>query len=87
METQVKELKQRLEEHKPLLEIGWWIKILTDQPLCLYYFGPFDSYYEAHLNQDGYIQDLKEEKAQLEFIEILWCQPLEATIFLDNQFE
>ena len=46
-------------------EFGWWIEILTSNPDYLYYFGAFDSYWEAEWFKDGYIRDLDEEKAKI----------------------
>lgn len=43
---------------------SYWLKIVTTVPKCTYYFGPFDSPWEAKLMQSGYIEDLKEEQAQ-----------------------
>ena len=37
----------------------WWLEIITKEPYCIYYFGPFDSLKEAQLEQGGYIEDLK----------------------------
>ena len=56
-------------------EFGWWIEILTDNPRYIYYFGPFDSYWEAEWHKNGYIHDLKEEEAKIINIEIEKCQP------------
>ncbi len=42
----------------------YWLKITTKVPQCIYYFGPFDSSWEAKSLQSGYIEDLLEEQAQ-----------------------
>lgn len=42
----------------------WWVKIKTQAPECLYYFGPFDSAEEAEKLQPGYVEDLRHEGAQ-----------------------
>lgn len=44
-------------------KIPWWVKITTDRPNCIYYFGPFDDKLEATKMQFGYIEDLMAEKA------------------------
>lgn len=62
----------------------WWVKISTTIPSCIYYFGPFDTFREAQLLRDGYIDDLIEEKAQGITVEIKRCQPVEMTIFEDE---
>ncbi len=61
-------------------ELDWWIEILTNNPSCIYYFGPFESYWEAEWAKNGYIQDLDQEKAEIVNIEIEQCQPKELTI-------
>lgn len=50
--------------------VPWWVKIVTLQPKCIYYFGPFDSQLEARESQSGYVEDLREEKAREISIEI-----------------
>ncbi len=58
----------------------WWIEINTTIPLCIYYFGPFNSYHEARLQQPGYIEDLVKEKAIDITVKIKKCQPTNLTI-------
>ena len=58
-----------------MYNFGWWIIILTNNPNYMYYFGPFDNYWEAGWCKNGYVQDLKEEKAKIIDIEIEQCQP------------
>ncbi len=59
----------------------WWIEIKTIVPRCTYYFGPFDSFEEAQLYQDGYIEDLVLEKAVGITVKTKkCCQPLNLTI-------
>ncbi|NEO32759.1 MAG: DUF1816 domain-containing protein [Symploca sp. SIO3C6] len=62
---------------------AWWIELITDNPWCTYYFGPFVSSHEAHFNLAGYIEDLEQEKAQITAISILRCQPKQLTMFKD----
>lgn len=62
---------------KKTQKFGWWIEILTNNPNYLYYFGSFNSYWEAEWAKSGYIQDLKEEKAIIVDIQINKCQPKE----------
>ena len=61
-------------------EFGWWIKIVTDKPVYIYYFGTFDSYSEALKYQSGYIEDLKEEGNKIVNIGIQKCQPKQSII-------
>jgi Domain of unknown function (DUF1816) len=43
---------------------AWWVEILTAQPNCTYYFGPFANGQEAEIAAPGYISDLEGESAQ-----------------------
>ncbi len=61
-------------------ELGWWLKILTDKPMYIYYFGVFQTYYEAEWQKNGYIQDLIQEGSEIVDIQIEQCQPKELTI-------
>ena len=61
-------------------ELGWWIKIVTDKPLYIYYFGVFESYNEAVKYKDGYIEDLTGEGSKIVNIGIQKCQPRQLTI-------
>jgi hypothetical protein len=49
---------------------SYWLKITTKVPHCTYYFGPFDSPWEAKMLQAGYIEDLMEEQAQGVHVEL-----------------
>ncbi len=62
------------------LRLAWWLEIVTDNPRCTYYFGPFVSEREARFNQDGYIEDLEQENAEIVTVEIKQGQPTELTI-------
>ncbi len=64
-------------------EFGWWIKILANKPMYIYYFGPFNSYYEAQWHQNSYIQDLNEEGSQIIDIQINPYQPKQLTISIE----
>ncbi len=44
--------------------MAWWVKIHTELPCCIYYFGPFDTAIEAQTDRGGYIEDLQSEFAQ-----------------------
>lgn len=62
----------------------WWIEIKTSSPCCTYFFGPFDSFQEARHSQDGYIEDLVDEKAFGITVEIKQCQPNLLTMFEES---
>ncbi|MEM6435025.1 MAG: DUF1816 domain-containing protein [Cyanobacteria bacterium P01_D01_bin.115] len=42
----------------------WWVKVHTQAPRCVYFFGPFDSAREAKSYRQGYVEDLVHEGAQ-----------------------
>jgi hypothetical protein len=48
----------------PAANADWWLKVKTQSPSCIYYFGPFESKEEARLSQSGYLEDLMDEGAQ-----------------------
>jgi len=62
----------------------WWVKVVTQQPRCTYYFGPFDNQEEAKASENGYLEDLEAEGAQE--IQVVLCQdkPQSLTIFEDS---
>ncbi len=62
---------------------AWWIEILTTQPQCTYYFGPFGSINEANLAIPGYVEDLEGELAQDIQTKIERGKPLTLTISYD----
>ena len=61
----------------------WWVEIKTTIPDCIYYFGPFHCQHIARLSQDGYIEDLVEEKAHGITVELKRLQPKVLTIYED----
>lgn len=67
-------------ENEPM-EKDWWLEILSTEPCCTYYFGPFETAEQAIVDQNGYIEDLVNEGAQGITVEIKWCKPKELTIF------
>jgi Domain of unknown function (DUF1816) len=55
---------------------AWWIEILTTQPNCTYYFGPFAGAREAEVASEGFVEDLEGEFAQDIKVKIdRHCQP------------
>lgn len=59
---------------------AWWVEILTTQPQCTYYFGPFASINEANIATPGYVEDLESELAQDIQTHIKRCKPPILTI-------
>jgi Domain of unknown function (DUF1816) len=65
-------------------ELAWWTKIYTKAPFCIYYFGPFDRVEEANDSKFGYIEDLKNEGAEVVFIKYLQLNPKNLTVEYKN---
>jgi Domain of unknown function (DUF1816) len=62
---------------------AWWIEILTAQPKCTYYFGPFADGKDATMAIHGYVEDLESESAQGIQIQVKRCKPNLLTIYSD----
>ncbi|MGG6265503.1 DUF1816 domain-containing protein [Leptolyngbya sp. AN03gr2] len=60
--NQVKGLLTGLRQVKPK---EWWVEIITAQPSCIYYFGPFQSASEAKATHPGYVEDLQGDSSFL----------------------
>ncbi|NEQ70376.1 MAG: DUF1816 domain-containing protein [Symploca sp. SIO2D2] len=60
--------------------LPYWVEIVTDNPGCTYYFGPFVSTQEADTAKAGYIEDLEEESAKIVSVKVRRCQPDNLTI-------
>lgn len=65
------------------LGIAWWVEIVTADPACTYYFGPFISSKEAEEYRGGYVEDLEAEGARGIAVYVHRCQPTELTISSD----
>lgn len=66
------------------LESPWWIEIVTLQPHCTYYFGPFRNASEAESVRGGYIEDLQEEGVREMKVQLKQCQPNHLTLYKDE---
>lgn len=66
------------------LGLAYWLEVITHDPWCVYYFGPFSTIQDAELSQHGYLQDILEESAQPISITIKQFQPHTLTIFEDS---
>ena len=62
---------------------AWWVEIVTQNPRCTYYFGPFLSVKEANAAKAGYMEDLEHEGAQGIAVTVKRCKPAKLTIFED----
>ncbi|MBF2055894.1 MAG: DUF1816 domain-containing protein [Cyanobacterium sp. T60_A2020_053] len=60
-----------------------WIKVTTDNPRCVYFFGPFLTMKGAREEENGYLEDLLGEGARGIKTEIKRFKPSELTIFDD----
>ena len=76
-------MKEVLTNILQFLGLAFWVEIITDNPHCTYYFGPFVSEKEAYAAQGGYIEDLEKEGAQLSSLKVKRCKPTDLTI--DNE--
>ncbi len=59
---------------------AWWVEIVTQNPRCTYYFGPFISANEANAAKSGYVEDLEQEGAQGIILVVKRCKPDNLTI-------
>lgn len=66
-------------------DFAWWVEIVTAQPKCTYYFGPFVSAEEAKRAESGYVEDLEKEGSKGIAVQVKWCQPQELTIVEEEQ--
>lgn len=62
------------------LGLAWWVEVITEKPLCLYYFGPFLSASEAEALKTGYLEDLETEGAQGIKVVVKRCKPRNLTV-------
>ncbi len=76
-------MKEVLLKILQILGLAWWVEIVTDNPRCTYYFGPFFNEQDAYAAKDGYIEDLENEGAQGIFVAVKRCKPSTLTIFDD----
>ncbi len=82
-------MKEVLTKILHFMGLACWVEIITDNPRCTYYFGPFVSEQEAHAAKSGYIEDLENEGAQGISVTVRRCKPTNLTIFdeLGEQIE
>lgn len=63
------------------LGLAFWVEIVTDNPRCTYYFGPFVTESEANAAKQGYVEDLENEGAKVLSLVVQRCKPTNLTIF------
>ncbi|MER3432266.1 MAG: hypothetical protein C4288_02265 [Leptolyngbya sp. ERB_1_1] len=61
--------------------LAWWVEVTTDNPRCVYYFGPFPDKKAAQSYQGGYVEDLEREGAANLKINVKRCKPSNLTIY------
>jgi hypothetical protein len=80
--TQPNELEELLLQVLEIVGLACWIEIETLNPNCIYYFGPFVNLEQAKDSQAIYIEDLTQENAICQRIEIKFCRPKSLTVEL-----
>jgi hypothetical protein len=83
MKTMWDDLKETLINTANNLGLAWWVEIVTQNPRCTYYFGPFLNSVDAKLATKGYIEDLESEGAQGITVNVKRCKPDSLTIAED----
>ncbi|MCC5628762.1 DUF1816 domain-containing protein [Nostoc sphaeroides] len=83
MKTIWHNLKEVLINTFDSIGLAWWVEIVTQNPRCTYYFGPFLSSSEARLSSIGYIEDLEIEGATGISVRVKRCKPNNLTIAED----
>jgi Domain of unknown function (DUF1816) len=63
-----------------VLGLAWWVEVKTDEPRCVYYFGPFSDEATAQSSHSGYIEDLEKEGAKNITVAIKRCKPEQLTV-------
>ncbi len=77
------DLKEILTNFFQNLGWAWWIEVITQDPRCTYYFGPFLSTKEASAALNGYVEDLEQEGAIGIKVQVKRCKPQALTIAED----
>ncbi len=77
------DLKEILTNFFQNLGWAWWIEVITQDPRCTYYFGPFLSSKDAITATNGYVEDLEQEGAIGINVQVKRCKPQSLTIAED----
>ena len=67
------------------LGLAWWVEIVTENPKCTYYFGPFLKEDEAETAKAGYLEDLEQEGATDIRCTVKRDKPSDLTIYEDRE--
>ncbi|MEL7034034.1 MAG: DUF1816 domain-containing protein [Cyanobacteria bacterium J06592_8] len=65
--------------------LAFWVKILTEDPICTYYFGPFLTASEADNHKAGYLEDIESEGTRVLSVSIKRCKPSCLTVIEDPE--
>ncbi len=66
---------------------AWWVEVITENPHCTYYFGPFASSGEASRSQAGYLEDLTQEGALNIKAVVKQCRPKQKQLTIYDEKE
>jgi hypothetical protein len=66
------------------IELGWWVEVITEMPLCTYYFGDFDSQEKAEWAKGFYVDELAKDGAEGISTQLKHCQAQDLTNFEDE---
>ncbi|PMB17234.1 DUF1816 domain-containing protein [Fischerella thermalis] len=77
-------IQEKILDFLEIIGLAWWIEVVTKNPTCTYYFGPFISANKAQIEKNGYVEDLIEEGAIIFHIEIKRCRPQNLTLFAEE---
>ncbi|QKQ75793.1 DUF1816 domain-containing protein [Nostoc sp. TCL240-02] len=83
MKTLWHNLKEVLINTFDSIGLAWWVEIVTQNPRCTYYFGPFLTSSDAKFSSIGYIEDLEVEGATGIAVRVKRCKPNTLTIAED----
>ncbi|MBW4523241.1 MAG: DUF1816 domain-containing protein [Scytolyngbya sp. HA4215-MV1] len=76
-------MKEFLTNFLNIFGLAWWVEVVTENPRCTYYFGPFLSEKAAQTSRSGYVEDLEHEGAQGIIVSVKRCKPASLTISED----
>ena len=76
-------MKEFLTNLLNMLGLAWWVEVITENPRCTYYFGPFMNEKDAQASRTGYVEDLEHEGAQGIIVSVKRCKPASLTISED----
>ncbi|WP_413162484.1 DUF1816 domain-containing protein [Capilliphycus salinus ALCB114379] len=63
--------------------LAFWVEIITKDPNCTYYFGPFLTAQDAHDAKVGYVEDIETEGAHSYSVSVKRCKPSRLTVAED----